>query len=349
MKQKSLSERKAANSSTYFNLFTDAMQQKGGVLSGRIYCGVYNGMPFKLEYHDLRAAHAVNFFIDLRFAQQINKAFTKALKTAIKKDTIKLITPKVNGNHFRAQISVGVVAQLSAEIDRLMQIIEREARTFGYTSPSTCAICGQSGVDAYALHGNAYTTVHRHCAEAEVNTKSAKIQDNQQNGSYFSGIIGVILGGIVGTLPSVFAAVFLNIISAWLCALIPLAAYWGYKLFKGKMNSFATVASLIVSVAMIPVMDYFIESFMYYANYGFLLSINEYIELFFSYQNEFITAYIQSFVFVVIGMVVIFQQIRKGNKQFLEEVSFIGSTIQPMHANEPYPSAYPTVHETEHV
>ena len=67
-------------------------------------------------------------------------------------------------------------------------------------------------------------------------------------GNYFTGIIGAIIGMILGVVLNVAVIFGTERIYAMLCALIPLGAFFGYKLLKGRMNSFAIVISIICAV-----------------------------------------------------------------------------------------------------
>ena len=69
--------------------------------------------------------------------------------------------------------------------------------------------------------------------------KEIKNSDNKKvetSGNYFTGIIGAIIGGAIGAVPWIIAYIYGNMMIALLAILIAGGAYYGYKLFKGKIT-----------------------------------------------------------------------------------------------------------------
>jgi len=118
----------------------------------------------------------------------------------------------------------------------------------GYRPDEVCPHCGRSACDAAGLYGGAYHTTHRACLREQVDAAEAAAEKNQREGSYFTGILGGIIGMLVGTLPSLLTVTLLDSVYALLFALIPICTYFGYKLLGGKLNRFALVFSIIMTI-----------------------------------------------------------------------------------------------------
>ena len=131
----------------------------------------------------------------------------------------------------------------------------RALKKSGAFTGDMCAVCHGSGCDMAApIHGAA-RPVHSRCLEGAVTAASRRAGENDIKGSYLTGLIGGILGMIVGTIPSFLVIILIQRVYALLFALIPLFAYYGYKMLGGRMNR----AALLVSVVMAIVGVYFLE------------------------------------------------------------------------------------------
>jgi hypothetical protein len=75
----------------------------------------------------------------------------------------------------------------------------------------------------------------------------------EREGSALLGVIGSILGGLVGCIPWVLIALA-GYVASLGGTFISLAAYYGYKLFRGKMDRTSTV--VIVNVLTVIVMTF---------------------------------------------------------------------------------------------
>lgn len=125
-----------------------------------------------------------------------------------------------------------------------LQVLTRN----GYRPDEVCPHCGRSACDAAGLYNGSYHTTHRACLRAKVDASEEAAEKNQREGSYFTGILGGIMGMLVGTLPSLLVLIVSNVIYAVLFALIPISAYFGYKLLGGKMNRFALIFSIFMAI-----------------------------------------------------------------------------------------------------
>ena len=73
-----------------------------------------------------------------------------------------------------------------------------------------------------------------------------------KRGSYITGIIGAILGGLIGAIPWVLVYIEGNMIVSLLAMIISLGALKGYKIFKGKiakpMKTIVVIISLLIVI-----------------------------------------------------------------------------------------------------
>lgn len=111
-----------------------------------------------------------------------------------------------------------------------------------------CPYCKQAGCDVIAQHKTGYQAVHNACLRNEQDKIKAAAEDNLNNGSYLLGIIGAVIGGLLACIPSVLSTLWAETAYAILYALIPLGIYYGYKLFKGKMDRVALVVTIVLSL-----------------------------------------------------------------------------------------------------
>ncbi len=135
-------------------------------------------------------------------------------------------------------------------------------RESGINPPEKCAITGAANPDSFCLTTVNGALGYRPVCAAAVRDRSAqtreRIEDNQANGSYALGFVGALLGMLVGLIPNLLSILYTDRIYGVLFALVPLAAMFGYKLFKGKMTkaSIAIVIALsLLGVLLIPYLE----------------------------------------------------------------------------------------------
>lgn len=110
--------------------------------------------------------------------------------------------------------------------------------------PDRCPICSKRGCDAFALYGESYQPMHAQCADDLIAYKNS----GQLKGSYFTGLLGGIAGGLIGAVPSIATIYFYESIWSLLYALIPLSVYQGYKLCGGKLDRVSIGINLTLSL-----------------------------------------------------------------------------------------------------
>ncbi len=151
-------------------------------------------------------------------------------------------------------------------------------KNLGITVPDKCSVCGRTGCDVAVPRGAAYVPTHRSCLEKAVSGAQDKADSNARNGSYLLGIIGALLGAVVGILPSALTIILMERIYVILFALIPICAYLGYKLFKGKMNYFALVVTILFSALGVYLLNFGVT--LYYIADEFSIGLRDALTLF---------------------------------------------------------------------
>lgn len=268
------------------------------------------------------------FSVVFQFAQKVNKDLFKAIKEELGKE-INVVWTLKNVTHLSLLATIKDNSRFAELFDRLMTVIAMQADRFGYTTPEQCAVCNKPGVDAFA-YTSTYSAVHASCVKEKRDKTAQKLQSNELNGNYFLGFLGAVLGGIVGSLPNVLLMALAGYISAYLCALIPLGAYFGYRLLRGKMNAFATVMTGIISLVMIPISNYLMYLVTFWNESQEIVYPNEYILALQLYFEDFIPELGQTALFIVLGFIFVLGIVSRGNKHSYAEVSFLGDTLRPM-------------------
>ena len=146
----------------------------------------------------------------------------------------------------------GKATDLSAYLRDALDAITAAMRQAGVAPADTCAITGAARPDSLCLMQVEGVLSYQPVCAAAMRDKNeqtrAQTEDNQLNGSYPLGIVGALLGMIVGVIPNVFVIIVSGTIYSLLFALVPLAAMFGYKLFKGKMSKASVVIVILVSL-----------------------------------------------------------------------------------------------------
>lgn len=121
--------------------------------------------------------------------------------------------------------------------------------------PPDCTLCGRKDWDAFALIRGRYVPVHQDCCEERCRRVEDRAALTAGGGNYLTGWLGALAGGFAGLLPTVLTAALWNMVSVWLCLFIPFGAYFGYKLFRGRMDRMAVAATVISSLVQVFLLD----------------------------------------------------------------------------------------------
>lgn len=221
------------------------------------------------------------------------------------------------------------VEQLAKFLDAVVGSLKEN----GVAPMQTCGICGGDHPDAYcSVHS--YRPVHASCVRSMKEDVSAAAEQNAEQGSYATGIIGAILGMLVGLIPNVLSIVFLERIAAILFALVPLAAMFGYRKFRGKKSVGAIVIVLILSLIGVFVLEIIVNSIYIMQEYSVGFGEAASFLLGFFFTGEGISAFIQDglqmFLFMALGIFISWRYIFQTNQTQIASAAKVADTLRPM-------------------
>lgn len=228
-------------------------------------------------------------------------------------------------NGYLTLICSGRDEELLTTFTTAMDMLTNALRENGVTVQDKCPICKKGGCDTLALTGTLYTPVHRECCQERSYAAATNAEMNARQGSYFTGVIGAILGALLATLPSLLTIWFVQKIYAALFFLIPLGCYYGYRLFKGKMSKAVGVITILLSL----LMPFVLELLVFYLTVATELSIVPsiwattalYFQLF--TVEEMVTSMLMPYVFLIFGFVVTFKQITRTSANDVDDAGVL--------------------------
>lgn len=289
-------------------------------LEGNRIVGVHRGYPFAgtLTIRKLSVLNAV-ITVSGRFPNKLGKAIRKQLP----KGCSFLFNPRPT------LVCSGKDDDLFDMFTAAMDTVTDAMREAGISVPDKCPFCKQDNCDALALFGGAYQPAHRTCCQERSYSVSTDAEMNDRQGSYLTGFIGAVLGGIIATLPSLATTVWIERIYAALFFLIPLGVYYGYKLLRGRMDKTAGVISVVVSL----VMPFVLEMLVFYVSvakeFHILPNIFAtsawYFDLF--TPDEMLASMAMPYVFLIFGIIVTFKQITRTSAN---DVADAGNLLESM-------------------
>ncbi len=198
--------------------------------------------------------------------------------------------------------------------------------------PANCPLCKDKmkPCDALALV-NGYVPVHRECCQSRAYSKVAMAEVNTIRGSYLTGILGAILAGLIASIPVVLSMWLLDSIYAVLYALIPLGAYYGYKLCRGKMNRGALVIIVLVCIIELFAIEQIIFYIAIVEAYAVYPSILDTVPLYFSLMTfgDIMGDMTISFLFLLLGLWMTFRVIKRTNQSEIQDSSVMLESMMP--------------------
>lgn len=282
------------------------------VVAGSYAFGEFQSFPFTLNPHQ-RNGEVTSVTAFLTIAGVIpNKVFSELRKSMKPLGTVSyqgsnksmiLFTCGGGGNDLWNRLQMG--------LGQLTQCFWAN----GIGVPQECPICHRPGCDALAFV-NGYVPVHAACVENQAYGAIAQAENNRQTGNYALGLLGAIAGAFVGAIPTILLILLLNIISAWLYALIPLGAYFGYKLCKGKMVKSVVIPIVIVlSLLMVMVVELIVTYIAVGREYSWWMGVGEFLSLYFQAMSfgDIMADIGLPLLFTALGIFISWDQIRRGN------------------------------------
>lgn len=129
--------------------------------------------------------------------------------------------------------------------------------------------------------------------------KKGNVENVEQKGnSYFLGIIGALLGGIIATIPWILMYVYGNMMFSALAVIIALGEFYGYKIFKGKIDNKLPIIITILAIVIVSIATLIVIPLLLLHNEGLKMSMDS-LSYIYSYK-DFSTAIIKDFIIAVL-------------------------------------------------
>lgn len=291
--------------------------------------GLWNQYPFSAHVDRAKEPGAVTF--DFKLGATLEGGVFKTLRKAFPKG-LRLVA--AGGSGYRLVCSGGPLRRTEQSLSQLLDMFTRSLREAGVAPTDVCPICHATGCDAYADVGG-YTSVHRSCVEALAESTKSRAESSLQSGSYVTGFIGALLGGLVACIPTV-VVYFLGWMVGYLYALIPLGAYYGYKLFRGRMNRGAFVCTCISSLIHLFSLEQIIFYVMVVQEWNIWPSIFDTIGLYWSFMSvgDVLSDMAMSIVFMGLGLWISWGVIRRNAYTDLGAANTVKDTLSEKAADE---------------
>jgi len=311
--------------------FDEIVKANGLYQNGMSTYGEWGGYPFSMAKTKQQTGSyyspeiiKFNFFTTGALPKEVIKEITKQYK----KQGLMIITPKEGNIVATVAYKKKEDTQMGTEI---LNALTNAMRANGVMIKETCTVCGAGDCDCIVPKGELYVPAHRTCIEGKVNEAKVKTDNNLTTGSYVSGIIGAIVGAVIGGLPTIASAYFINTYFSIAFMLIPIAAYYGYKWFKGKMTNAVRWIICAVSFLQIPVIY---VGIVYFAikREGYALTLWRAavltIEMAIDVPGIFLGDLAPMIIFLVIGIVSTFGLIsRTDTQEYTEQVGQLSMAV----------------------
>lgn len=319
----------------------------------KIFCGVFENYPFSVQFLKGSAGGSTKFTVHWL----LNSKVTGKLFKAVRRDTkgqLKITRTVCIPNQGNASIvlkgpdgkkvsngrpaatflanffiTVKKNQNLGQSFDNLIHSMTHNAYQLGHVPPQSCPVCNGPGNDGYSFLNGMYQPAHMSCVKAYVDQEHEAVAKNELSGSIALGIIGAILGAALGSVPSILLLVFTEYISAWLLALMPLGAYYGYKKLGGRMNSSALITTIVVSVLFVPVLFYLMQAFWFYKDEGIFINPATFMEIARLYPEDVIPGFLQTLLFSGIGLLFVSRVISRNNTHQVAGANHAIGTLRP--------------------
>ena len=135
----------------------------------------------------------------------------------------------------------------------------------------------------------------------------------KKDNGYFVGIIGAILGGLIATIPWILMYVYGNMMLSALAIIIALGEFYGYKLFKGKIDNKLPVIIMIIALIIVSFATLIIIPMLLIHNEG-LVASTESLKLIYrssDFKSAIIRDFVISIVFTALGCSVVTANVKK--------------------------------------
>ncbi len=288
--------------------------------------GVWSGYAVDLRY--LNNSFQICFAIR---ADKKDKTLAKNLLTNLRQQLGKRVTSVLNnGDHVAVIPRFDGKSPLDQQFGQLADAVAGNLRGMGLYPANTCAVCGGGTPESLCLVST-YQPVHASCIHQAAQSVRDAAEENKENGSYATGALGAVLGAVVGAIPSIILLLATNYISGILFALVPLAAMFGYRKFKGKNDKVGIGIVIVVSLLAVILMAYVLLVFLFMKGYGVSFSTAvTYAKDTLTYDfGEVVGNFWQGFLFMVLGIFISWNYLTKTGAAQVNDVELQLQTLRP--------------------
>ena len=219
--------------------------------------GTWNNYAVELQRYSGRTYYTYLAIRIPKANKAVKKACNAAFKAAgLKRAAVMGVAPNFVQAAYTLEKGEGEVPGFRAFMDALTGTLAQN----GIAPANTCAVTGADNPDSLCLVLNNKYMGYQPVVGAAVRQGDydlqAKVEENENNGSYVTGFVGALIGALVAVALNVLAMVFTDRMYAILFALVPIFAMFGYKLFKGRTDKGSLIIILLLSLLAIPLMVY---------------------------------------------------------------------------------------------
>lgn len=269
-------------------------------------------------------------------ADKQDKTLAKSLRNELRQQLGKGLSAVLNqGSAIQFTYRFDNKSPQEQQFVRAADAIAAALSAHGLHPANTCAVCGGGTPESLCVV-NTYQPVHAACMRQKVETIREQAEDNKENGSYLTGLVGALLGGLVGSLIPILVLIGTNTISAFLYALIPLAAMFGYRKFKGKSDKISIVIVVLISILFVAVIDFVYLAYLFqqhfHANFfqGLSLAFQNLGRLDQWFDTGVLTSDIlKSLLFMGLGIVVSWGYLSKTGTAEVKTATTLMGTLRP--------------------
>lgn len=323
-----------------------AINQLGFEGLGNLFYGTWNGYAVTL-----RKISAKTFYLDVAVhMEKVPVGLRKALARATKEKGLRIGgVEMINKRRVTFSLSFKGKDETLPRLQERLDAATAALRENGVAPADTCAVTGAARPDSLCLvNVNGALCFQPVCAAA-IREQGAQVREkaaeNEANGSYALGILGAALGLLVGLIPSMLLLLSTQYISAWLFALVPICAMFGYKLFKGRMSRGSIVIVIVLSLLGVVLIPY-LELVVYFVkDAGFTLGQSFDIARAYMTHPEFLSEIsgelLQLLLFMGLGILVAWRFMsNQTNGSAMQNSEAQLATLRPNPAYQPQDDVY---------
>ena len=271
-----------------------------------VYTTTHNGFPVSLSLGMPALANVANGLpvLTFYFADDANektieynsKNIKKLLASALKEEKVKVHPIK---NQFHFILRVTKKEEANTYMERVFSIIDTVFKEQGIQPLYTCPTCGQGNCDAMYFNQSMLTPIHSGCKSTLIEQTTQTYKDKQQNSKFFRGLIGLLIGGFIGGIPSILSILLFNYELLYLYALIPLGSLFAYKLLGGEAGVIPTILITIWSFIQV----FVVSVLSLYFRHEQWFSISDIIDIITSDMGFFLEQTWFGYISVALGLI----------------------------------------------